>query len=89
MKNSNKGIGIQTRDPPSCSAVPQLNINMGNFRLLKAATWLRCLDSGPLPRSSEFLTGPIQVSCEDGKRTFLQVLFHVLVARSSLSVPSN
>jgi hypothetical protein len=89
MKNSSNAVGIRTRNPPSCSAVPQLNINMGNFRLLKAASWLRCLDSGLLPRSSEILTGSIQVNFVGGKGTFLQVLLQVYVARSSLSVPSH
>ena len=72
MKNSNNAIGIQTRDPPSCSAVPQLNIDKDNFRLIKALTWFKCVDSGLLPRSYEFISGPIPVSFAGDKGTFLQ-----------------
>jgi len=43
---------------------------MSNFLILKVATWLRCLDSGLLPRSSEILTGPIQVSLQVAKERF-------------------
>jgi len=39
--------------------MPQLNINMGDFRLIKALTWLKCIDSGLLPRSSIFAASQV------------------------------